>query len=72
MSKADDLQKLAAWLDRGNAFFGLNRYDEALAAYDQALALRPDFAEPWLSLPDCDVSSFEMACEALGVKQRAG
>ena len=31
--------------NRGNALQGLMRYDEALAAYDQALALRPDYPE---------------------------
>ena len=31
--------------NRGNALQGLMRYDEALAAYDQALALKPDYAE---------------------------
>ena len=31
-----------AWLGRGNVFFDLKRYDEAFAAYDKALALKPD------------------------------
>ena len=31
--------------NRGNALQGWLRHDEALAAYDQALALRPDYPE---------------------------
>ena len=37
-----------AWLGRGNLFFELKRYDEALAAYDKALILMPDLARAWL------------------------
>ena len=37
-----------AWLGRGNVFYDLKRYDEAFAAYDKALALKPDLAEAWL------------------------
>ena len=37
-----------AWLGRGNIFFDLKRYNEAFAAYDKALALKPDLAEAWL------------------------
>ena len=39
---------LSAWLGRGNVFAELKRYDEAFAAYDKALALKPDLAEAWL------------------------
>jgi protein O-GlcNAc transferase len=31
-----------AWLGRGNVFCNLKRYDEALAAYDKALSIKPD------------------------------
>ena len=31
----------------GNAFTGLKRYDEAFAAYDKAVALKPDLAGAW-------------------------
>jgi predicted TPR repeat methyltransferase len=34
---------------RGNVFERLKRYEEALAAYDKALALEPDLAEAWLA-----------------------
>jgi protein O-GlcNAc transferase len=33
---------------RGNVFTALNRYDDALAAYDKALSLKPHLAEAWL------------------------
>ena len=34
-----------AWIGRGNVFKDLKRYDEAFAAYDKALAIKPDLAE---------------------------
>ena len=37
-----------AFLGRGNVFFALRRYDEAFAAYDKALSLKPDLAEAFL------------------------
>ncbi len=37
-----------AHVNRGNALSALGRRDEALAAYDQALALNPDRAEAQL------------------------
>ena len=37
-----------AWLGRGNVFFDLKHYDEALAAYDKALALKPDLENAWV------------------------
>ena len=37
-----------AWLGRGNVYYDLKRYDEAFAAYDKGLSLRPDNAEAWL------------------------
>jgi tetratricopeptide (TPR) repeat protein len=32
------------WVEEGNALWGLKRYEEALAAYEQALRLDPNFA----------------------------
>ena len=37
-----------AWLGRGNVFTELKRYEVAFAAYDKALALKPDLAGAWL------------------------
>ena len=36
-----------AWNGRGNVLTDLRRYDEAIGAYDKALALKPDLAEAW-------------------------
>jgi len=36
-----------AWKEKGDALDRLGRYEEALAAYDRALALRPDYADAW-------------------------
>jgi tetratricopeptide (TPR) repeat protein len=33
---------------RGNVFRDLKRYDEAIAAYDKALTIRPDLEHAWL------------------------
>src|SRR5262245_8719777 len=38
-------QAAAAHEDRGNALKALRRFDEALASYDRALALKRDYAE---------------------------
>lgn len=40
-ANATDLHK------RGNTLYNLNRFPEALEAYDRALNLRPDYAEVW-------------------------
>ena len=36
---------MAQHLDRGNALQELKRFDDVLASYDRALALKPDYAE---------------------------
>jgi serine/threonine protein kinase/tetratricopeptide (TPR) repeat protein len=38
------------WLERGNQFFELQQYEEALAAYDETIVLEPDRPEPWYGL----------------------
>jgi tetratricopeptide (TPR) repeat protein len=38
-------------LGRGNAFAALERYDEAVAAYNRVLTLKPDLVTAWLALP---------------------
>lgn len=38
------LDTASAWFARGNALSHLEHYEEAVAAYERALALRPDFA----------------------------
>ena len=35
----------AALNDRGSALLGLNRFEEALASFDQALAIQPHYAQ---------------------------
>jgi protein O-GlcNAc transferase len=37
-----------AWLGRGNVYFDIERYDDALTAYEHAIMLNPDLAEAWL------------------------
>jgi tetratricopeptide (TPR) repeat protein len=36
-----------SWASSGKALAGLERFDEALAAYDEALVLRPEIANVW-------------------------
>jgi tetratricopeptide (TPR) repeat protein len=35
------------WANRGNQFYRLERFTEALLAFDQAIALQPDFHQAW-------------------------
>ena len=35
------------WFGQGNTFANLGRYEEALASYDQAISLQPDYAIAW-------------------------
>jgi tetratricopeptide (TPR) repeat protein len=37
----------ADWLAKGIGFYNLNRYDEAIQAYDRALELNPQDPEVW-------------------------
>ena len=52
-----------AWLGRGNVFCELKRYDEAFAAYDRALALKPDLANAWLGRGNvfCELKRYDEA-----------
>ena len=34
-----------AWHNRGHALRGLARYEDAVASYDRAIAMKPDYAE---------------------------
>ena len=43
--RATDVLGADGWFLRGNAAYEAKRYDEALAAYDRAIELRPDYAE---------------------------
>jgi tetratricopeptide (TPR) repeat protein len=36
-----------AWINQGIALHDLKRYDEALASYERALVLKPDYVEAW-------------------------
>jgi predicted O-linked N-acetylglucosamine transferase (SPINDLY family) len=47
-------------------FFDLKRYDEAFAAYDKALGLKPDLAEAWLGRGNvfCDLKRYDEAFAA--------
>ena len=43
----EDDQKYVINTNRGAALERLGRFDEAIAAYDAALAAKPDYAEAW-------------------------
>ena len=48
---------------RGNALLDLNRYKEAIAIYDKAIAFKPDYDEAWFNRG--------YALDALGQKEAA-
>jgi predicted TPR repeat methyltransferase len=58
------------WLSQGNALYRLRRLDEALAAYDKALSLKPDLAEAWLGRANVFYNS-ERHEEALAAYDKA-
>lgn len=37
----------AGWCDKGDLLFQFGKKEEAIKAYDQAIRLKPDFAEAW-------------------------
>lgn len=43
-----DLDEAMSLLKQGNTLMALQRYDEAIASLDQALKLKPDYADAWL------------------------
>jgi len=54
------------WTARGNALSGLRRYDEALAAYDRALAIEPELVEALLHRGNClrEMERYDEAIDA--------
>jgi tetratricopeptide (TPR) repeat protein len=69
--QGSELLNYQAWLDRGNELFGLSRYVEALASFEQAIAINPVNDAAWhmqgIVLCDClrkyeeALASFEQA-----------
>ena len=60
----------AAWLGRGNLFFRLKRYDNALAAYDKAMSIEPDLtgvegARLYSKMYLCDWRHYDEDCQHL-------
>ena len=55
-----------AWLGRGNVLSALRRSEDALTAFERAVALRPDFPEAWLGRGNvlCDLKRHDEALAA--------
>ncbi|MEC4805573.1 MAG: tetratricopeptide repeat protein [Jaaginema sp. PMC 1080.18] len=47
LPQSPNRQKLIAWDQQGNALIGLGRYNEALAAFNRAIALSSTYADAW-------------------------
>jgi tetratricopeptide (TPR) repeat protein len=45
-----DPKNADAWYGLGNAYIGLNRHNDAMDAYRQALRINPEFADAWYNL----------------------
>ena len=63
-------QDVTAWIDLGHQYFDANLPDEAIAAYESALAIEPENANVWTDLgvmyrrsgsPDKAVDAFDQA-----------
>ena len=63
-------QDVTAWVDLGHQYFDANRPEEAIAAYESALAIEPENANVWTDLgvmyrrsgsPDKAVDAFDQA-----------
>jgi tetratricopeptide (TPR) repeat protein len=46
----EEPQNPVAWVNRGNHFYRLERFEEALAAFDRAVRLQPDFHQAWYGI----------------------
>lgn len=57
----------AIWNNRGLALVNLGRHEEAIASYDQALHLKPDYHAAWYNKACCYAlqSNVELALEHL-------
>ncbi|EKU96288.1 TPR subfamily 2 repeat-containing protein [Leptolyngbya sp. PCC 7375] len=55
------------WFYRGNSLAGLKRYEEAIASYDQAIALNAQAEGPWYNkaLALADLGRYGQAVEAM-------
>ncbi|MEH1938303.1 MAG: tetratricopeptide repeat protein [Nostoc sp.] len=42
-----------AWYNRGVALYDLGRLEEAIASYNQALKIKPDYHEAWYNKACC-------------------
>ena len=47
VSIAGATQDSDAWIAKGNTLFGLNKYDEAITAYDKAIEINPQDSIAW-------------------------
>ncbi|NJL83264.1 MAG: tetratricopeptide repeat protein [Chloroflexaceae bacterium] len=52
---------------RGNDLYGLGKYEEAIAAYDQAIAIKPDDPDAWYNKACCygSQNNLDLALENL-------
>lgn len=62
--------KAEQWIGKGDDLYGLQRYDEALEAYDQAIEIDPDDAEKWICRGNA-LTGLELYEEALESYRRA-
>ena len=45
--EASSFDESESWIKRGNVLFAVNRYEEAIEKYEQAIRLKPDSWEAW-------------------------
>jgi serine/threonine protein kinase len=58
------------WFTEGNKLFDLQKYEEAISYYDQAIAIKPDYHEAWY-VRGCSLAELEKYEEAIASYDKA-